>query len=199
MNSALSLPPKDDLDTQMLRVARDIAMDIYPIVEILENNSISIVEFNSFKDHPRFLEYLKSETEAWKAATNTIERTKLKAAVVMEEFMVEAHGQLNDKKIPLNHRVELGKLVAKIAGMGEPKLMNIGGNTPTFQLNINIGQNKVRVVPQMAKIINHDAPPPIDAIPEEPEEYALDIPVEYGVADDDDGYNPLVSPSTLED
>lgn len=200
MNTALSLPPENDLDTTMLRVARDIAMDIYPLPTILVNAGVAMHEFNTWKEHPRFLEYLRSETEAWKSATNTGERTKLKAAVVMEEFMAEAHARLHDNKIALNHRVELGKLVAKIAGMGEPKLMNSGSGTPTFQLKINIGptkQTQVKVAPTFGKIINYDEPSP--AIPDEPEELSIDMQVDFGIAEDDDGYNPLVSPSTLDD
>lgn len=216
MNSSLSLPPDDDLDTQMLKVARDIAMDIYPIATILQNNSIGSGDFNSWKDHPRFLEYLRSETEAWKSATNTAERTKLKAAVVMEDFMQEAYTQLHDKKVALNHKVELGKLVAKIAGLGEPKVLNGGTGGATFQLRINIGperRNQVTVAPTLGKIINHDEPEPevIDVnIPEDtPSEITFSVPVSapssFGDIDGDDeddedeDYNPFVSPSTLDD
>lgn len=198
MNSALSLPPKDDLDTQMLRVAREIAMDIYSIADILQNNSVDVAEFNRWKSHPRFLSYLNAETEAWKSAANTAERTKLKAAVVIEEFMAEAHARLHDNKIALNHRVELGKLVAKIAGMGEPKLMNAGGGTPTFQLNINIGKNRVSVAPTIGKIINHDEEPNTQVLDLEDASEPYVEEITYGIADDDDGYNPLVSPTTLD-
>lgn len=208
MNTALSLPPDDDLDTQMLKVARDIAMDIYDIATILQNNSIDSRDFNTWKEHPRFLSYLRSETEAWKSATNTLERTKLKAAVIMEDFMQEAYTQLHDKKVALNHKVELGKLVAKIAGMGEPKVLNGAGGGAAFQLRINISNNGERrtgvtIAPTMGKIINHDEPEaeePVDLNVSEgtPIQFALDIPMEVGVEDDDDGYNPLVSPSTLD-
>lgn len=213
MNTALSLPPENDLDTTMLRVARDIAMDIYPLPTILVNAGISVQDFNTWKEHPRFLEYLRSETEAWKSATNTVERTKLKAAVIMEEFMIEANARLHDKTIALNHRVELGKLVAKIAGMGEPKLLNAGAGTPTFQLKINIGPTRhtqVTVAPTFGKMINHDhsASETITEDVEESkdsEEYSVNMEVgvqeALPVYDDagDDDYDPFTSPSTLDD
>lgn len=186
MEKALSLPPKDDLDTLMLKVARDLAMDIYPLKTILDNNGITWDEMKQWYEHPRFLGYLQSESEAWKDANNTAERTKLKAAVVMEMFMQDAYANLQDKKQPLNHRVELGKLIAKIAGMGEPKVFGANGNAPAFQLQINIGPdrtNNVTIRPEMGRIMNYDDAPVREAIP----------------SSEEDDYDPLVSPTTLEE
>lgn len=164
MNATLSLPPLDDLDTQMRKVAQNLAMDIYPLDQILSNVGVDHNDFEMWKHHPRFLNYLKTEREAWTSANNVAERTKLKAGVIMEDFMDEAYRQLHDKKQPLNHRVELGKLVAKIAGMGEPKLLNTG-NGATFQLQINLGPGTTptTIQPTFGKVINHDDPPPLDA------------------------------------
>jgi hypothetical protein len=192
MNNSLSLPPEEDLDTVMRKVARDLAMGIYEIEQILEARSVTTSDFHYWKTHPRFLEYLRSEREAWSAATNTAERTKLKASIVMEEFMVNAHTELANTKTPLNQRVELGKLLAKIAGMGEPRVFGGGGGgngAPTFQLQINIGPGiaPVTIRPEMGKIINYDEAEivtPTQAI----ETYY-----------EDDGYDPLVSPQTLDD
>lgn len=173
MNAPMSLPPEDDIDTQMRKVAQNLAMDIYELDDILKNLSIHPREFERWKEHPRFIMYLKVAKEEWNSASNAAERTKLKAATVMEDFMLEAHASLHDKKQPLNQRVELGKLVAKIAGMGEPRVFGNGaaGNAPAFQLNIVIGKETVSIAPQMGKLINHD---------------------------EDDTYDPLVSPDTLE-
>jgi hypothetical protein len=187
MNAPLSLPPVDDLDTTMLKVARAIAMGLYELPDILKNHSVDQRDFNRWKDHPRFIHYLQTETVAWEAATNTAERTKLKAAVVMEMFMEEAHTSLHDKKTPLNQRVELGKLVSRIAGLGEPRVLNAGGGGSSFNLQINIGPGvpPVNIRPEMGKLINYDdapAPSGFDALV-------------YG----DDDYDPLVSPNTLED
>lgn len=172
MNSPTSLAPIDDLETTMLKVARALAMGIYQLEDILKNNNVEYKVFQTWSSNPRFLDYLKSEREAWNSANNVAERTKLKAAFVMEEFLLEAHTGLHDRKIALNHRVELGKLVAKIAGMGESKVIN-GAGGGGFQLNINIGPGQnVTIRPEMKVIDNNDF---------------------------DDGYDPLSSPNTLED
>lgn len=174
MNDVLSLPL--DRDNLMRRVAREIAMDLYPLDQILENCEVRGIEFDRWKDNPQFLKYLKAFKEEWHSALNTHERTKIKAGIVMEDFMEEAYRDLHNKKMALNHRVELGKLVAKIAGMGEPKFNTAGGSGPAFSLSINIGSNdRVTITPDVSKTINHHTP------------------------SDFDNYDPFVSPDTLAD
>lgn len=173
MNEVLSLP--FDRDTLMRRVARELAMDLYPLDQILENCKIDRREFDKWKDNPRFLAYLSQFKEEWSAASNAHERAKIKASIVMEEFMQEAYTSLHSNKFPLNHRVELGKLVAKIAGMGEPKVAAGGGVGSGFSLSINIGSHeKVTISQQPAKVIDH-----------RPDDY--------------DDYDPFSSPNTLDD
>ena len=173
MTNALSLPPTDDLDTQLRKVARDLAQGLYELDDILKNNDVTNAMFNKFKEHPRFLEYLKQEREAWNAAGNVSERAKLKAGIIIEEFMVQAHTELGSKTTPLNQRVELAKILGRIAGMGEPKTVGGGGPGGGFQLNINIAPGAAPVVVQ-AKVV-------------------------HTIDHDDDGYDPFTSPTTLDD
>jgi len=179
MSDSMSLPDIKDLDTTMRKVARTLSMGLYELEHILSNFAIDRREFDRWKGHPRFISYLKTEQEAWNAATNTAERTKMKAAIVMEEFMQEAHAGLHDRKTPLNQRVELGKLVAKIAGMGEPRVLNTGvAGSGGFHLQINIGpgvSERISIRPEMGKLINY----------------------EDGATED--AYDPFSSPNTLED
>lgn len=170
MNAALSLPPTDDLDTQMRKVARDLAMGLYELETILKTHEVDQYQFMRWQTHPRFLDYLKQEQDAWNSANNVAERTKLKAGIIMEEFMVGAHGELHDKKTPLNQRVELAKLMARLAGMGEPKAGAVGGGGFQLQINIGSGAPPVVIQPSFQQTIEHD-----------------------------DDYDPFTSPTTLDD
>lgn len=176
MNAPLSLP-QFDRDTNMRRVARELAMDIHTLDEILLNCRVSVSEFNSWRNHPKFLKYLEEHRAEWHSATNTTERVKIKAGVVMEEWLEDAYLNLHDKKLPLNHRVELGKLVAKIGGMGEPKFnVQSGGTGSGFSLTINISNqptDRVVIAQPQSKVIEHTP--------------------------SDDDYDPFTSPNTLED
>lgn len=143
MNNAVSLPPTD-LDTLMLKVARAIAVDLHPLPEIMKVYGIDQQTLNRWNTHPRFQAYLKAEAEAWMAATNTTERVKLKAGMVMEEFILKAHSELHDARQGLNHRVELAKLVAKVAGVDGTRAGSgaSGEGGGGFKLVINIGEGR---------------------------------------------------------
>lgn len=209
MNSTLSLPPDNDIDHSMRAVARNLAMGIYPLDKILEFVGVLPSQFQSWKSHPRFTAYLKSETEAWNSAHNTAERTKLKAGIVMEEWMAETYNELRNVKQPLNHRVELGKLVAKIAGMGESSSFTPGGNAGgggfSLQINIAPGQTttiNARPIVDDVEVVNVEPAPARRtlrrALPVE--DVQLPEPVyEPPEVFEDDGYDPFQSPDTLGD
>lgn len=138
----------------MRMIARDVAMGLYELEDILKTNDVTPLDFEMIRNHPRFIDYLRQEQEAWKAAGNVTERTKLKAGIIIEEWLVNSYAELNDKKTPLNQRVELAKLLAKMAGIGEPKAGAGSGNG--FQLTINIGPGVAPVTINTRQIIDHD-------------------------------------------
>lgn len=155
-------PRKMDRETTMLRIAREMAMGLLDLSAILKNNNVSSLEWNEIRVNPHFSSLLESETAAWHAASNTHERTKLKAAAVIEEWLLEANGRLHDASEHLNHKVELGKLIAKIAGMGETQAAAGSGGGERFSLTINIGDDREhrvsveRVTPNNLFEINRD-------------------------------------------
>lgn len=143
MNATLSSETQEDLDQMMRVVARNVAMGIHDLDAILLFCNVDPRDFTRWQNNPRFLKYLKAEQEAWENATNVGERTKLKAGIVIEEWLPEAYAELRERKTPLNQRVMLAQLVAKIAGMGEPKTIGMGVSDTGggFTLNINIGNH----------------------------------------------------------
>jgi hypothetical protein len=206
MSTDLSPPPRDAIDIIMLKVARDLAQDIYPAEDILKKYDLSGDMFEAFKRHPRFQGYLISEREAWLSANNIESRTKLKAGMVLETFMDGAYQEISDRTQPLNQRVELGKMLAKIAGFGEPKaFINTGGGGPGFTLQINIGpgvanegrHETITIQPEVSM------PPDIRMDDEEEVTLASNFPPALKNAmlppEEDDEYDPFTSPSTLEE
>lgn len=207
MSNDLSLPPVEDLDSLMLKVARNVAQDIYTIEDILKNCGVSGDDYAFFLKHPRFQGYLISEREAWLSAGNIESRTKLKAGIVLETYMDGAYHEMTDNKTPLNQRVELGKMLAKIAGFGEPKsFVNTGGGGGGggFMLQINIGPGKteprqtITIEPEVVNLppdIRWDSTLSDDL---EANEVAI-IKKIMSPPDEDEDYDPLVSPRTLDD
>lgn len=137
MAEAISLYSQDTL---YLRVAREIAIDLYDVETILKNNKIDQSDFERIKKDPRFLALLESEVSAWNSAGNTLERTKLKAGAMLEEFLPEANTRIHDKAETLSAKTELLKALMRIAGMGE----RVAGDAPTgerFTVTINLGSD----------------------------------------------------------
>lgn len=141
-----SLPalPKVHSDLTFVKLAREIAIDHSEIEDILKRYQISTEDWLIIKDHPRFQQLLSSEIEAWHSATNTVDRTKLKIAAMLEEWLPTANSDLHDRTLALPGRVELAKALAKMAGIGE----RVGGEIAhgeKFSITINLGaDNKLQ-------------------------------------------------------
>ena len=130
-------------ENQLVRIAREIALDFKDIETILEHHKLSPNDFEKIKKDPRFLRLLEGEILAWNAATNTHERTKLKAAALVEEWLTEANARIRDANEPLSAKTELVKLLTRIAGMGiETAAVNASQGGERFIVNINLGDDK---------------------------------------------------------
>jgi hypothetical protein len=125
-------------DTLLLRVAREIAINLHDIETILSNNQISPEAWERIKSDPRFQRLLDGEVQAWHAAGNTTERTKLKAGALIEEFLPEANARLHDRGESLAAKTELMKTLARVAGMGERAAIE-GASGGGFTVTINLG------------------------------------------------------------
>lgn len=126
-------------DTLYLRIAREIAIDLFPVETILKNNQIDQSQFDRIRKDARFLRLLDSEVAAWQAAGNTLERTKLKAGALLEEFLPEANARIHDKNETLAAKNELVKTLTRIAGMGLERANIEGGGGERFTVTINLG------------------------------------------------------------
>jgi DNA-binding transcriptional MerR regulator len=125
-------------ELSLIKLAREIAMDIQPIETILKQYSIDDERWEELQRNARFRALLESEVESWNSAVNTHERVKLKAAAMMEEWLPELNNRLHDLEETLPAKIEGGKMLAKIAGMGE-RAANEGPAGEKFTVTINLG------------------------------------------------------------
>ena len=137
-----TLPSSYVHDNLILRIAREIALDLFDIETILKNHQITPEQWAKLQNDPNFQRLLESETAAWSAAGNTHERTKLKAAMLVEEWLPEANARLHEKGETLTAKTELAKLLTRIAGMGlnTAELNNNVGEK--FSITINLGADQ---------------------------------------------------------
>ena len=137
MASTPVLAPSNS-DLSLVKLAREIAMDIQPLETILKQHSITDEKWEELQRNGRFQALLGSEVEAWNTALNTHERVKLKAAAMMEEWLPELNNRIHDRDEALPAKIEGGKMLAKIAGMGLPGQAE-GVQAERFTVTINLG------------------------------------------------------------
>jgi hypothetical protein len=156
----VELPSKFNVDQLFLQLAREIAMEIQPLDQILKNNNVTPAVWERIRTNTRFNQLLASNVEAWGSSLNTAERVRVKSLAMIEEVLPEFYVRMTDQKENLNHKVEALKTVAKFAGVGE----KAGDGTPgeRFTVTINLGadqQLKIEknVTPQVSQVLLQSA------------------------------------------
>jgi len=125
-------------DNDLIRLAREIAMEIRSIEEILDLLKIDDERYDDICAMPRFQAYLKSALEEWNSATNTGERVKVKSLAFIEEALPEFFARVHDRTETLSAKTEALKAVARFAGLGGPVTPQ-GNAADRMTVTINLG------------------------------------------------------------
>lgn len=145
-------------DLLMLRIARSVAQDQLELPDILKFNNVTPDQWAVIERHPQFQKYLQQEIVSWNDAMNTPERVKIKSAAMVEEWLPEAFTQMHNQEVPLLHRNDLAKLVARLGGMDKGTVGVDGSAGERFHVTINLGADtKITYDKEVpVKTINHD-------------------------------------------
>lgn len=123
-------------DSQMLKLAREISMDIRTVEDILISHEISGDQWGSISTHPSFVRYLRSCIEEWGSAVNTSERVRLKSLAFVEESLPEFYARAHDPKEGLAAKTEVLKAVARFAGVGIAAVSGVSGERMSVVINL---------------------------------------------------------------
>lgn len=157
--TAVVLPPEPATqgiaDAQMVRLAREIAMEIRTIDEILDVMKLSIDEYEDICASSHFQRYLRIAIEEWGSATNTGERVKLKSMSFIEEALPEFYARAHDPKEPLAAKTEVLKTVARFAGIGGQ--VQTAGTGERMTVTINLGaDHQLRIEKDITPALEED-------------------------------------------
>lgn len=128
-------------EAKLVKLAREIAMGIEDIPEILFRHSLTQRELDELNQIPTFQRMLASEVAAWASATNTQERVRVKAGALLEEYLPELYSRLNDRNEPLMAKIKAMELIAKMAGLGDRDIPAMGTPGDKVQVIINLGSD----------------------------------------------------------
>lgn len=120
-------------------LAREIAMDIWPVEQVIEIHKLSDEEWQRIQANPRFQEMLASIQREWFSAGNTRERVRVKAATGLEAMLETYIREIGDETIPLTQRVEAGKFLARLGELESGNTNAAGGGVI---INITTSANR---------------------------------------------------------
>lgn len=131
-------------DVVLRKLAREIAMDIASVEEILKTHTVTAAEWAEISVSPRFQDYLRGAAEEWNTALNTAERVKMKSLAFIEESLPELYARAHDPKEPLAAKMEVIKTVAKFAGVGIAVEGVVSGERMVVTINLG-ADRQVRI------------------------------------------------------
>jgi len=144
-------------EVTLLKLAREIAMDIRPVEDILETHAVTLSEWAEIQENTFFKAVLIQEIEAWQGAGNTAERVKLKSLAFVEEALPEFFARAHDPKEPLNSKIEVLKTISKFAGIGGNNFdASLGGEKLSVTINLGSDQTLKIEKPITSKVIDHE-------------------------------------------
>lgn len=133
------------LDPSLGELAREIAMGIQDIPEILKQHGRSPAEFRRLCQDETFKRLLDSAVREWNSALSTGDRIRVKSQAMVEASLEQLHAANVSDKVPLAARIEGMKFAARLGGLlserGEAQGTK-GGAGAGFQITINIGDGK---------------------------------------------------------
>lgn len=133
-------------DIDLIKFAREIAVDHWDIEDVLDRYQLRYDDFRLLFEFPRFAQLLANEEESWSSAKNTHERVRLKSAALIESYLEQAAKDLHDPNQTLIAKTGLAKLVGSFAGLGEEALRaSKGSSGGGFSITINLGDRTLNV------------------------------------------------------
>lgn len=135
--SLVHLPPLTP--PELASLAREIAMNIRERHVILQEFKLNDAQYEFLENYNEFyIAALRAACIEWHAPLSTAERIKVEAAAILENSLIGLGARMQNRAEGLPGVVEVAKLFAKVAGVGEPKN---GGAAPgeRFTINIDLG------------------------------------------------------------
>jgi hypothetical protein len=124
---------------QLAALAREIAMNIRSLDSVLEDYKITPAGFADIANNDFFKRALDQLTIEWKSALSTGDRIKIEAQAALEDALPSLAARMKKQDETLGAAVEVGKLFAKLGGLGEEKIN--ANAAEKFSIVINLGED----------------------------------------------------------
>lgn len=140
-------------ERRLTHLAREIAMDILEVEDILRLNNVRPEEWEAIQDTPAFQVLLTREMERWNSGLSTAERIRIKAMFLVEDSLLAASQVINNAAEGAQGRARMLEAVAKIANVGEKAQGGAEGGKVIIQIGMGADQH-----------LNHEVTPKVTII-----------------------------------
>lgn len=123
------------------KLAREMATDIRNKADILADYNLDDASYDTLCKWPPYTKLLAAFVKEWNSVTSVQDRIKFQSAYALEDQLPALAARMGISTEPLSGAVETGKLLAKLAGVGEGALG--GSKGEKFTINISLGGNKL--------------------------------------------------------
>lgn len=131
-------------DVGISRLAREISRNLKPLALLLEEMHVDNDQWERIQNSEIFKTRLIEEAQTWASSTSRGMRDRIatKAAVMVEELLLDAVGIVKNGDIPGAARVASLQFLAKMGQLGEAAAVKDDGSG-RVQINILIGGQKM--------------------------------------------------------
>jgi hypothetical protein len=139
--------------SNLAALAREVAMDIKPLPDILKVYRLSEDDYLKISKIPFYAKALETAAIEWNSALSTHDRIRIEAAAIMEDAMPGLSARMKSRDEALPAAIEAGKLFAKLAGLGEVNKA-AAGSGEKFVIQIDLGADtKLRYEKDVSPIL----------------------------------------------
>lgn len=137
-------------EPDQVKLAREVAIGVRSPQEVVARFGLTNDQWERLQQHPRFRQLLDACIAEWEGPLNTVERVRVKATAMVEEWLPEAFQRAHDPDESLNAKTELMKFIGRLGGMEAKEMAQVGDGSK-FSLTINIGEGQtMKIVEQKA-------------------------------------------------
>jgi hypothetical protein len=127
-----------DLDEiKLAKLAREMAMNIRNYKDIFADFDITEEDYYEIAKNSFYKKIKDQFTTEWNSTLSTEDRVRIGSLAYYEQLIPEITRRALDANEPLPAATEVGKLLAKTAGIGDPKVEK--NTSERFVITINLG------------------------------------------------------------
>lgn len=139
MDSPFSLPAVAQKQDAEAALAAELATKLLPLAEILKRYGLTKDELKNKLADPQFKHMVTEFRREWHSPLSSRDRVKAKAALAVEDGLLELHRVFYDPDTNASVRLDAYKQLVQLADM-QPKKEESGSTGGGFSVTINIPQ-----------------------------------------------------------